>query len=246
MPLLIDGYNLLHASGVLPRGRGPATLERARQALLQFLLNSLTEKELAGATVVFDAAGAPPGLPSELRHGPIQVLFARGKAEADDLIEELIAADHAPRKLLVVSSDHRLQRAARRRRARSTDADAWYHAVAGRRAARNLAPPTRAEKPMPPQTPGETAAWLELFGLQDAEELIEESLADAPPEDSVETPDQGQESTASTSADDAPTKSRKRRRPPRDPKQQARKLFGRGVFPDDYFDDLPDDPLAGP
>ena len=34
MPLLIDGYNLLHATGILGRGRGHGWLARSREALL--------------------------------------------------------------------------------------------------------------------------------------------------------------------------------------------------------------------
>ena len=37
MALLIDGYNLLHASGILGRGVGPGGLERSRLALLNFV-----------------------------------------------------------------------------------------------------------------------------------------------------------------------------------------------------------------
>ncbi len=37
------------------------------------------------------------------------------KQEADDLIEHLITHDSVPRKLIVVSDDHRIQQAARRR-----------------------------------------------------------------------------------------------------------------------------------
>ena len=232
MPLLIDGYNLLHASGVLPRGRGPATLKRARQALLHFLANSLAEDESAGAVVVFDAAGAPPGLPTEYQHGPIRVLFARGKAEADDLIEELIAADFAPRRLLVVSSDHRLQRAARRRRARSVDADVWYHQVVQRRGRPAPPPGPTAEKPSPPQTPGETADWLKHFAIDDIESLVGEPPKRAPPAPASSPdamPTESSEPAAGTGNDD--------------PQDKPPESFGRGVFPDDYFDDLPDDPL---
>ena len=31
MALVIDGYNLLHASGILGRGIGPGSLERSRR-----------------------------------------------------------------------------------------------------------------------------------------------------------------------------------------------------------------------
>src|SRR5262245_24515665 len=124
MGLLIDGYNLLHASGVFPEG-GPPTLERARIALLDFLVESLPAKELPRAIVVFDAALAPPGLPREITHRGLAVRFARRGGSADELLEELIAAEPDPRHLLVVSSDHRVQRAARQRGASFVDSEAW-------------------------------------------------------------------------------------------------------------------------
>ena len=122
MGILIDGYNLLNATGVEGTGAG-TELERARRGLLQFLSRTLTADESSATTIVFDAQGAPPGLPIQESFQGITVLFSKGYAEADDLLEELIAADHVPRKLLVVSSDHRLQRAARRRKATPIDSE---------------------------------------------------------------------------------------------------------------------------
>ena len=47
MSLLIDGYNLLNAVGILGRGVGPGSLERSRLALLNFLAESLAAEEVA-------------------------------------------------------------------------------------------------------------------------------------------------------------------------------------------------------
>lgn len=124
MALLIDGYNLLHAAGIFPSD-GPPTLERARIALLDFLVERMPAKELARATIVFDAVQAPPGLPRELMHCGLAVRFSRRGRSADELLEELIAAEPDPRNLLVVSSDHRVQRAARQRGAQFSDSEAW-------------------------------------------------------------------------------------------------------------------------
>ena len=124
MALLIDGYNLLHASGILPRGIGPGTLERARGALLNFLVESLQPDELARTVVVFDARAAPVGRPRTVTHRGLKVHFAPNPGDADALIEQLILQDSSPRRLTVVSSDHRLQRAAKRRRAQPSTATA--------------------------------------------------------------------------------------------------------------------------
>ncbi len=114
MAYLIDGYNLLYAMGVL-RGRvGPHGLEKARQRLLGLLQGALGA-EASNATIVFDAAGAPAGAKEEQEYQEIHVRFAVHQEQADDLIEDLIHHDSAPKQLTVVSDDHRLQQAARRR-----------------------------------------------------------------------------------------------------------------------------------
>ncbi len=127
----------------------------------------LTADELAGTTIVFDASHAPPGLPREDSHRGIVVLFAKDYAEADDLIEELISRDHAPRKLFVISSDHRLHRAARRRRATPIDSEVWIAELERRSGkSRRLMPPGK-----PTAAPGETDSWLAEFADVDVEAI---------------------------------------------------------------------------
>lgn len=164
MSLLIDGYNLLHGSGILPKGVGPGTLERSRSALLNFLAEALEPGELRHTIVVFDAAAAPPGLPRSVDHHGISVRYAAQYENADELIEELIKADTSPRKLVVVSSDHRLHKAARRRKATPIDSDRWYAAMLERRRAHPMKRETGSIKPAAPATAGEVEYWLREFG----------------------------------------------------------------------------------
>ena len=127
MALLIDGYNLLHVTDIFGSAVGAETaLHASRRALLAFLATALNAKTRGQATIVFDAAGAPPGLPPSFAQEGMTIHFARRHSDADEMIEELIEAHPAPRSLLVVSSDHRVQRAARRRGATFTDSDRWY------------------------------------------------------------------------------------------------------------------------
>lgn len=161
MPLLIDGYNLLHVTGLVGRGAG---LQGSREALLRFLAASIEPNERLQTTIVFDAADAPPGLPRLVAHEGMTVHYASDYANADELIEELIAAHHAPRSLLVVSSDHRLQRAAKRRRAPFIDSDQWFvEALRRRDRSRRPAPPL-AVKPHDKLQSEEIAYWLAEFG----------------------------------------------------------------------------------
>src|SRR5438874_4475058 len=98
MAYLIDGYNLLHALGILRGRTGPHGLEKARLGLLGLLHGALGDRA-AEASVVFDAAGAPPGAPAEMDFHGIHVLFAVREEQADDLIEALIQRDSDPRRL---------------------------------------------------------------------------------------------------------------------------------------------------
>src|SRR5688572_10071633 len=108
MALLIDGYNLLHVTDIFGGAGAGTELHRTRLALLDFLAAAMDDRERSQTAIVFDAAGAPPGLPSSLVHNDIKVHFARRHSDADELIEELLDQHHAPRGLLVVSSDHRI------------------------------------------------------------------------------------------------------------------------------------------
>jgi hypothetical protein len=168
----------------------------------------LDAAELAATTVVFDARGAPPGLPRVLDHHGLAVRFAVRYESADTLIEELIQADSTPRRLTVVSSDHRIQRAARRRKAKAVDSDVWYAELvrcrAGREAQLPADPDSRGggpenrsapresrsgvrensgtpARPSPPLVADEVARWLEAFGGEAiVEKLIEEEGARPP------------------------------------------------------------------
>src|SRR4051812_12264147 len=129
MALLIDGYNLLNVTGIFGEA-GPGTeLHRTRLALLNFLASSIDRRERRATAIVFDAAGAPPGLPRQVIHEGITVHFAQRHSDADEMIEELLEECAAPRNLLVVSSDHRVQRAARQHGASFVDSDEWYRQV---------------------------------------------------------------------------------------------------------------------
>jgi predicted RNA-binding protein with PIN domain len=126
MALLIDGYNLLHATNIFGDAGPGSDLHRSRLALLRFLAASITDRERRETTIVFDASGAPPGLPRVMEFERMQVRFAQRHSDADELIEELLEQHAAPRSLRVVSSDHRVQRAARRRGADYVDSSTWY------------------------------------------------------------------------------------------------------------------------
>jgi predicted RNA-binding protein with PIN domain len=163
VPLIIDGYNLLHVTGITGRH---GDLHGSREALLRFLAGAIEEKQRTQTTIVFDAAEAPPGLPRTIAYEGMTVHFASNYEDADEQIEELIATSNVPRSLLVVSSDHRIQRAARRRRAQFVDSDIWFAEI--ERGPNRVEQPIAA-KPASGLSADDVNYWVAEFGAQDGD-----------------------------------------------------------------------------
>lgn len=123
--LLIDGYNLMHAVGPVGGRRGKSQLSQNRAEFLRRLNKKLNADLHADTVVVFDGANDSGPIPSASTAGVV-VHFAGLKADADSEIERLLASHSAPKQVLVVSSDHRLHKAARRRRAFAIDSDVFW------------------------------------------------------------------------------------------------------------------------
>jgi predicted RNA-binding protein with PIN domain len=158
---LLDGYNLLHAMGVLGGRVGPMGLERARLNLLGILVGAHAD-EAKNVTVVFDAAQPPPGLTAKSDYHGVHVVFAVEHEQADDLIEQLIREASAPKNLTVVSDDHRIQQAGRRRQCVVLGCQAYLESLAKTRRERKAALVDPVAKP-PSPSEAETLHWLEQF-----------------------------------------------------------------------------------
>jgi predicted RNA-binding protein with PIN domain len=127
--LIIDGYNLMHVTRFKPRGNNDGELKRCREGMLALLATHLPADRYRRITIVFDSGRAPCHLPDQFNWQHINVCFARDENSADDLIAIMIQQAVNPTQLVVVSSDHRVQVAARRRRATGLDSDRWFDAV---------------------------------------------------------------------------------------------------------------------
>ncbi len=123
--LLIDGYNVIPP--VAPPGRGADAdwLRRERRQLIERLSRHLGDQIRCRTCLVFDARQPPRDRSARYEVNEIQIRFAVGYPEADDLLEEIISAHSAAKQLAVVSSDHRVQAAAKRRGATAFDSDVW-------------------------------------------------------------------------------------------------------------------------
>jgi predicted RNA-binding protein with PIN domain len=120
---LIDGYNLLFQSPLVGRGRGRNWLPNARGRLAHLLLGHLSPEELQTTLIVFDAPHVGRSPQPEQHSSGLQIIFAVDHAEADDMLEDIIRRHPTPKLLTVVSSDVRIRRCARARKAKSVDAD---------------------------------------------------------------------------------------------------------------------------
>jgi predicted RNA-binding protein with PIN domain len=170
MKYLIDGYNLLHALGILHGRVGPTGLLKARLGLLG-LLSSGYRDEASQVTVIFDASHAPPGASEAEEHHGIQVRFAVHEEQADDLIESLIEHHSAPRQLVVVSDDRRIREAAQRRRSTAWSCFEFLESLKKRRTRRSVAAASPENK-RGALTQAEREFWLKEFaGLADSPEL---------------------------------------------------------------------------
>lgn len=231
MALLIDGYNLLHVTAIVGHGG----LRGSREGLLRFLASAIDPRERPHTTIVFDAAEAPPNLPRTIVFEEMTIHFSSEYDNADELIEELIEAHSVPKSLLVVSSDHRLQRAARRRKAPFVDSDVWFAEALRRRAAMRAPAPSIA-KPAGPLNGDEIAFWLAEFG--DIGEIeIPPSPRRSPPKpraaSDAKRPAVKKAEGATPAKKKAPTK---RKRPSRKPPHEKGNVAN--PFPPGYGEDL--------
>lgn len=127
--LIIDGYNLMHVTRFKPPRQEAGELRRCRKGLLSLLAERLSKKQYRQVTIVFDSRQAPKRLPDRQQFRHLEVLFARHENTADDLIAKLVQKHPHWQQLVVISSDHRVQKAARRRKATVLDSDVWFDAL---------------------------------------------------------------------------------------------------------------------
>jgi predicted RNA-binding protein with PIN domain len=156
---LIDGYNLMYAVGLLRPGVPPGGLERARSRFLDWLATTAKDRA-ALLRVVFDARSAPRASSESDYHG-VRVLYAF-RQTADDVIEELLAAETMPTRITVVSNDTRLQAAGHRRGSAVYTCEQFVDWLIEDSSVIPT-PPPEPDKPEQIATADEMAAWLTAF-----------------------------------------------------------------------------------
>ena len=176
--LLVDAYNALHVTGVLPPDLAGVDVRGLADLVGRSRWRS------AGAILVCDGTG--PGGPKRItpiEGVAIEIRYAGAGRDADSLIERLLDRDSAPRRVTVVSSDRRLQKAAKRRKARWMPSEAFLERLAhdARRGA--VKPdPYRAFERAVPLDAGSVSDWIRAFGVpeRDLRRPISESPRQTP------------------------------------------------------------------
>ncbi len=164
MRTIIDGYNVMFAAGLMGPKLGPEKFRKVRLRFLNDLAATLDPVDAHLTTVVFDANDAPEHVPASIKHKGINVVYAVDHDSADERIEDLIARDSNPRSLTVVSSDHRIQRAASRRKAKVVSADDFLTMLDSKKERKRPVVQARVEIPRIEALDADEAAfWLEEF-----------------------------------------------------------------------------------
>jgi hypothetical protein len=181
MPLLIDTYNVLHTTGVLP----PDLAGIGLAGLVELISRSRYGQEI----VYLVCDGTPKGPAPGDADGRVRVRYAGPGRDADDVIARMVRQSSAPRRLTVISSDRAVGRAARRRRCRTLTSEQFLTLLA-RDAEQPPRPPAR-----PLVTDIDVDEWMKAFDI-DAEHL------ELPP---VEPPEPAPQRAADRSPDSPPT-----------------------------------------
>lgn len=138
MKLIIDAYNVLHKWRSGPMPEGPRELNALAQMIERSRFNAATTDIVCdGATI--------PGCATTSK--TIHFRFAGPGKDADTLIESMVLQHKGPT-LHVVSSDRRVQKAARKRRGVAHTSDAFLATLVRDAGSRSVAnPASRLPKP---------------------------------------------------------------------------------------------------
>lgn len=161
MPIIIDGYNLLRAI-LKTSGDEFESIDDVGMCLMVGQYLGRTGQK---GTIVFDGTG-PRDKSAFENIGDLEVLFSGAKLDADTVIENKIATNTAPKRLVVVSSDRRLRLAAKRRKAVAVKAETFWENLVN-----YLSKKKRASKEPRAKLEGisesETEQWLKAFGFEE-------------------------------------------------------------------------------
>ena len=154
----IDGHNLLHTIEEASEGSGQISDVRLCHIIGSYLKITGQKGE-----IIFDGIG-PPDKSGFDNISNLEVFFAGLGTDTDTVIEDKIIANSAPRRLRIVSSDRRLRKAARARKATSVKSEVFWNNIQKQLSRKKTAKePTAKRRGL---SESETRRWLEIFGLE--------------------------------------------------------------------------------
>jgi len=174
MPLVVDGYNVIFASGRRPVRYESGECERLRTELLERLehYRNLTGEEI---TVVFDGGPGGAHLARHQWFGGLEVIFSDPESDADEEIKRLVRDSTGARDLRIVTDDRELTQYVRRLGARvSSSGELLRKMEQPRKRGDALTEEADPACKFTGPAPHEVDDWVELFGELDEEDLDEE------------------------------------------------------------------------
>ncbi len=161
MPVVIDGNNLLYAARAV---EDPARL--IGRSMLCDTLGSWAQRRRQQVHVVFDGPAPSAALASQIGHPDISVTYSGAGISADAVVANILETYSAARRMVVVSTDREIARAAKRRRAASVRSEDFWAAVKADldRPVRQRVEPKEKEAGLSSEA---TQQWLDEFGLSE-------------------------------------------------------------------------------
>jgi predicted RNA-binding protein with PIN domain len=157
MPFLIDGYNLLRAMQKLDE-----QYDAIDEAGLCRILSEYLKRKRSHGQVVFDGLG-PPDKSDLSGFGNVEVYFSGQELEADDVIEDKILSNTAPKKLIVISTDRRIRAAAGQRKAVSVRSELFFDEVVRLLDRKTITPEPQEKRGG--LTEAEAQQWIDFFDI---------------------------------------------------------------------------------
>jgi predicted RNA-binding protein with PIN domain len=160
MPVIIDGYNLLWSL----QKTGQEEAEAVDEVGLCRILGRYFKLRSETGQIIFDGNG-PADKSGFNNVTNLEIFFSGFAGDADDVIENKIKADTAPKRLMIVSSDRRLIKAAHARKAEAVKSEEFWKMVQKQLAKKkHEAEPEGKRRGL---SPGETKQWLKFFDLDE-------------------------------------------------------------------------------
>ncbi len=205
--LLVDAFNVLHVTGVLPPDLAGLDLGALAALIGRSRFASIEARLICDGPTkpLWDNHAHDQPIPQS-----VQVCFAGPGKDADSLIEKLIRDNTAPRRLLIVSTDNRIRTAARRRRSRWLSSEAFLRilAVDHTRPRPRNPPSSQASPHLLPSSEtlpeADIQHWWDEFAIEEAG-LADIPAAHPPKPDPPADPDPAADADANPT-DSSPTK----------------------------------------